>query len=81
MEDGLFVGLLNLKINFIQINCLSGKNGRRACSVFQLTALGRAANKQHRAAILSVDGEILCLLTRMFLIVSGRGVVKKKGIK
>ena len=78
MEDGLFVELLNLKTNFILINVCLGKNGRGVCSVFQLTTAGRAANKPHFAAILSVDGEILCLSTRIFLIVTRRGVTKKE---
>jgi predicted membrane protein len=46
--------------------------------VFQLTTTGRAANKPHFAAILSVDGEFLCLLTRIILIVTGRRVMKKE---
>jgi ribosomal protein S8 len=46
--------------------------------VFQLTTEGRVANKPQFAAILSVDGEILCLLTGIFLVVTRRGVMKHK---
>ena len=48
---------------------------------FQLTTAGRVANKQHCAAILSVGGEFLCLLTRIFVVVTRRGVMKKKGME
>jgi hypothetical protein len=45
---------------------------------FQLTTAGRVANKQHCAAILSVGGEFLCLLTRIFVDVTKRKEKKKK---
>lgn len=47
--------------------------------MFQLTTAGRSANKPRFVAILSVDGgNFLCLLTRIFLIVTRRGVMKKE---
>lgn len=51
------------------------------CSGFRLTTAGLAANKPHCAAILSVDGEFLYLLTRIFLIVTRRGVMKKQRVR
>ena len=70
--------LLNFKIHFALINvCRERMDG--VCIVgFPLTTAGRTAIKPQLAAILSVDGEVVCVLTKICLVVTRRRAMQKK---
>jgi len=72
------VELLNFKIHFALINvCRERMDG--VCIVgFPLTTAGRTAIKPQLAAILSVDGEVVCVLTKICLVVTRRRAIQKE---